>query len=98
MSSAASLGSATAGSESRGNPLSDLERLQLQQAVETYRAQLSLMVQILTILVIADITLVGYAVTAKSAVIVAIGTAFPLECSTSVGPCSSCLYHFSLSL
>jgi hypothetical protein len=78
MSSAASLGPATAGSERGDNPLSDLERLQLQQAAETYRAQLSLMVQILTILVVADITLVGYAITAKSAAIVAIGTAFPL--------------------
>lgn len=36
----------------------ELAKLQLQQGIETYRAQMSLMVQICTVLVVADATTV----------------------------------------
>ena len=42
--------------------LPELTKLQLQQSVETYRVQLSLLVQILAVLVVADATVVGYAI------------------------------------
>jgi hypothetical protein len=59
---------------------SDLEfaRLQLGQAITTYQTQLSLLVQIITILVIADATVVGYAISTQIAGILLIGPLFPI--------------------
>lgn len=37
-----------------GEQLIELRKLQLQQAIETYRAQLSLLIQIETVILIAD--------------------------------------------
>ncbi len=59
---------------------SDLEfaRLQLEQAIATYQTQLSLLVQIITVLVIADATVVGYAISTQIAGILLVGPLFPL--------------------
>lgn len=58
----------------------DLEfvKVELEQALETFRTQLSLLVQIVTILVIADATVVGFAVSTQIAGILLIGPLFPI--------------------
>jgi hypothetical protein len=43
----------------------DFEKEQLKQAIETYRNQFSLLTQIITILIIADSTIIGYAMNTK---------------------------------
>jgi hypothetical protein len=53
-------------------------RLQYQQAIETYRTQLSLLVQIITVLVLADATVAGYAITTQIASVWLIGPLFPI--------------------
>ena len=52
--------------------------LQYSQALEMYYKQISLFVQIVTFLVIGDITLVGYAFSNKSAGILLVGALFPI--------------------
>src|SRR4051794_38358867 len=52
---------------------SDIVKFQLQQAVETYRSQISFVVQIYTILVLADVYVTGFALTAKAAAVVGLG-------------------------
>lgn len=59
-------------------PLTEIAKLQLQQCLETYRAQMSLLVQILTVLVVADATTVGYAVQQQLAGIIWVGLIFPV--------------------
>jgi hypothetical protein len=56
----------------------EFARLQYQQAIETYRTQLSMMIQSITVLVVADATVVGYAINAKAAGILLIGVIFPI--------------------
>lgn len=58
-------------------PEVEFVRLQLEQALETYRTQFSLMIQVATVLVIADVTIVGYAISARIAGILLIGAIFP---------------------
>jgi len=58
--------------------ISEIAKLQLQQSLETYRAQMSLLVQICTVLVVADATTVGYAVQQQLAGIIWVGAIFPL--------------------
>lgn len=69
-------------SEPRPNPQSadDLEfiRVQYTQAVESYRAQFTLLVQIATVLTVANATVVGYALSTQIAGILFIGFFFPL--------------------
>lgn len=58
--------------------LPEITKIQLQQSVETYRVQLSLLVQICTVFVVADATTVGYALQQRVAGIFWIGLIFPL--------------------
>ena len=62
------------------NPMDQAEfvKTQFEQACETFRAQFSLLVQVITILILGDITIIGYAVSTQIAGIVLIGTIFPL--------------------
>ncbi len=57
--------------------LPDLTKVQLQQSVETYRVQLSLLVQICTVFVVADATVVGYAIQQRLAGFMWAGLVFP---------------------
>ncbi|MBN8654968.1 MAG: hypothetical protein J0M11_04460 [Anaerolineae bacterium] len=56
----------------------EILNLQLTQAMETYRSQLSLLVTIITVLVVANATVVGYALTTQIASIFFIGSLFPI--------------------
>ena len=53
-------------------------RLQFEQAVETFRAQFSLYVQGATVLVIANMTLISYAISTQIAGVLLVGPVFPL--------------------
>jgi hypothetical protein len=55
----------------------ELARLQLQQSVETYRVQLSLLVQICTVFAVADATVVGYSIQQRLAGVMWAGVVFP---------------------
>lgn len=59
---------------------SDLEfvRLQLGHAITTYQAIWSSLIQIITVLVIADATILGYAFTTKIAGVMLLGAFFPI--------------------
>jgi hypothetical protein len=57
---------------------SEFAKAQLQQAIETYRTQLSLLVQICTVFVVADATTVGYALQQKFAGVLWVGLVFPI--------------------
>src|ERR1017187_8581568 len=59
-------------------PLTEITKLQLQQAVETYRAQVTALGQIFTALVIGDVTMLGFAAQYKLAILVASAGGFPL--------------------
>jgi hypothetical protein len=59
--------------------LTEYMRIQLQQSIETYRVQISLLVQICTVLTIADATVVGYAVSQKLAGVIWVGVIFPVS-------------------
>ena len=61
-----------------GRTLPEIAKLQLQQSIETYRVQMSLLVQICTVLVVADATTVGYAIQQKLAGIIWVGVIFPV--------------------
>ena len=52
--------------------------LQFEQAMETYRTQYSLLAQITAVLVIADATIVGYAINMQISGILFIGSLFPI--------------------
>jgi hypothetical protein len=60
------------------NAITEIAKLQLQQSLETYRAQISLLVQICTVLVVADATTVGIAVQQQLAGIIWVGVIFPI--------------------
>lgn len=53
-------------------------RLELSQAIETFRSQFSLMIQIGTVFVIANVTLLGYGISSKSAGIFFVSALIPL--------------------
>lgn len=52
--------------------------LQIEQAMETYRTQISLLIQIMIVLVIADVTVVGYSISTQISGILLIGSLFPI--------------------
>ena len=56
----------------------DFIRSQFEQAMMTFRTKFTLLVQITCILVIADVTLVGYAISSEIAGILLIGIIFPI--------------------
>ncbi|HEY5175602.1 MAG TPA: hypothetical protein VII95_08570 [Terriglobales bacterium] len=66
----------------------EITKAQLQQSVETYRVQLSLLVQICTVLVLADATTVGYSIQQRLAGLLWVGAVFPvvmIMCARVVG-------------
>ena len=56
----------------------EITRIQLQQSIETYRVELSLLVQICTVMVVADATTIGVAIQQHLAGIIWAGLAFPI--------------------
>jgi hypothetical protein len=56
----------------------DFVCLQFAQAIETFRAQFNLSIQIFTAFVIADVTVIGFAISSKISGIVLIAGLFPL--------------------
>jgi hypothetical protein len=56
----------------------EIVRLQLQQALDTYRTQMTLLVQISTVMVIADCTVLGYSLANKSPAALVVAGVFPL--------------------
>jgi hypothetical protein len=53
-------------------------RQQLDQAIQTYRSALTVLVQIMTVLIVANVTVWGYAINYKIAGMIFIGAVFPL--------------------
>ena len=66
--------------ESQANPPAnpDFVRLQIQQSLDMYRSTISTLVQILTVLVIGDVTVAGFAMNQKSSGILIVGVVFPI--------------------
>lgn len=56
----------------------EVYKLQYQQALDTYRTQFTLLINILTIFIIANVTLIGFAVDKKSSLMLLTGAIFPL--------------------
>jgi len=56
----------------------EITKIQLQQSVETYRVQLSLLVQISTVLAASDAAVVGYAAQQRIAAIIWAGLVLPV--------------------
>lgn len=56
----------------------DLVLIQYQESSNTFRTQVTLVVQIITALIIANITLAGFAFENKSALLLILGAFFPL--------------------
>jgi hypothetical protein len=59
-------------------PPSEFAKAQLQQSIETYRVQLSLLVQICTVFVVADAATVGYGLQQRLAGALWVGLVFPV--------------------
>lgn len=55
----------------------EIPKLVLQQAIETYRVQMTLLIQLITVLVLANVTLIGYAFTSKFGGLLLVGPLFP---------------------
>jgi hypothetical protein len=55
----------------------EFSKAQLQQAIETYRTQLTLMVQIQSVLVAGNATVIGLAISSKNAGVFLLGAFFP---------------------
>jgi len=53
-------------------------RMQLEQSIETYRTQFTLLIQTVTVLFLGNVTLVGYALSTQRAGILFIGPLFPI--------------------
>jgi hypothetical protein len=53
-------------------------RMQIEQSVETYRTQFSLLIQAITVLVLGNVTVAGYALSTQRASILFIGSLFPM--------------------
>lgn len=62
-----------------GDPVrSENLKLQLEESISTYRTGLTVLVQITTVLIVANVTVLGYALSQRSAGILLIGACFPL--------------------
>jgi len=63
-------------------PLSDFDKeficLQIEKAIESYRSAVSLMAKVITVLLIINITLLGYSIVTKVSGIMFIGSLFPI--------------------
>lgn len=53
-------------------------RQQLDQSIQTYRSGLTVLVQIMTVLIVANVTVWGYAINYKISGIIFVGAIFPL--------------------
>jgi hypothetical protein len=53
-------------------------RMQLEQSIETYQTQFSLLIQAITVLVLGNVTVAGYALSTQRASILFIGSLFPM--------------------
>lgn len=66
----------------RSSPYPKIEqefiKSQFEQAMETYRTSLSLLIQVIAVLVIANATVVGYAISTQISGILFIGPLFPI--------------------
>ena len=56
----------------------EFAHLELAQAIETFRIQFNLLIQILTIFVISDVTVIGYAISSQISGIFFVGAFIPL--------------------
>ena len=56
----------------------ELEKLEPEQAISAYRAQYAQFVQMTTVLIVANVTIIAYAATTKIAGILFIGAIFPI--------------------
>lgn len=56
----------------------EFARVEVAQAIETFRTQFSWLIQIITLLVLADVTVVGYAISEQIASVLLIGAVFPI--------------------
>jgi hypothetical protein len=71
-------------SESKETPATNVDgvlsfsQLQMTQAIETFRAQLSLLIQILTVLVISDVTILGFAFSSQISGVILVAAIVPL--------------------
>ena len=68
--------------EQLSNNLSDIQRElitnQFEQAIETFRTQVNYLLQIITLFVVADVTVVSFAISSQIASIIFISTLFPI--------------------
>ena len=60
------------------NGSEDFSKFQLQEVLSTYRTQYTLLVQVFTVLTIADVSIIGYAVHEKMGGIIFVGIVFPI--------------------
>lgn len=58
-------------------PITEFAKLQFQQALDTIRAMNTLQVQIITVLAVANATLLGYSINARMAGMLFVGSIFP---------------------
>lgn len=58
--------------------IDEFAKLQFEQAVETFRTQFSLFIQITTLIGLADVTIIGYAISGQISGILLVGSLFPL--------------------
>lgn len=56
----------------------EFARLEFEQAIETFRTQFNLVIQILTVFVVSDVTIIGYAISSQIAGIFMVGALIPL--------------------
>jgi hypothetical protein len=56
----------------------EFAKVEIEQAMETFRVFMSLMIQMITLLALADVTIVGYAVSTQISGILLIGALFPV--------------------
>lgn len=57
---------------------SEFSKLELQEAINTFRTGLSVLVQIVTVLVVANVSILGYAISYKMTGIIFLGALIPL--------------------
>lgn len=56
----------------------EFSKFQLQEVFTTYRTQYTLLIQIMTVLLVADVTVIGYSIHEKMCGVIFIGVVFPI--------------------
>jgi len=64
--------------QSSNKRISEFDNFQLRESIETFRTQFNLLIQLLTVLVIANVTILGFAISNKIAGIIFIAAVIPL--------------------